>query len=180
MYVSVFVKLAEVTYLKNFNHESVFSLIGAFNKGVAAIGHILVKDALESVNYVEYGSSNYSLLVQDTGNSWNEYEQNINNLEEKFRTVLINNNSNIYEVVYIVFSMHSLLPPILLCCNLLQLIWVLQLLRPTMEKAITLTILFVSQMVTRHERVLTYIPGKVSFFSLLFGIKTLLDRTPSI
>ena len=163
MYVSVFVKLAEVTYHKNFNHESVFSLLGAF-KGVAAISHILVKDALESVNYVEYGSSNYSLLVQDTGNSWNEYEQNINNLEEKFRTVLINNNSNIYEVGYIVFSMHSLLPPILLCCNLLQLIWVLQLLRPTMEKAITLTILFVSQMVTRHERVLTYIPGKVFFF----------------
>ena len=119
MYVSVFVKLAEVTYHKNFNHESVFSLLGAF-KGVAAISHILVKDALESVNYVEYGSSNYSLLVQDTGNSWNEYEQNINNLEEKFRTVLINNNSNIYEVGYIVFSMHSLLPPILLCCNLLQ------------------------------------------------------------
>ena len=70
--VSVFVKLAEVTYLKNFNHESVFSLIGAFNKGVAAIGHILVKDALESVDYVEYGLSNYSLLVQDTGNSWHE------------------------------------------------------------------------------------------------------------
>ena len=97
MYVSVFVKLAEVTYHKNFNHESVFSLLGAF-KGVAAISHILVKDALESVNYVEYGSSNYSLLVQDTGNSWNEYEQNINKLEDKFSAILTNNKSKRYEV----------------------------------------------------------------------------------
>ena len=96
--VSVFVKLAEVTYLKNFNHESVFSLIGAFNKGVAAIGHILVKDALESVDYVEYGLSNYSLLVQDTRNSWHEYEQNINKLEDKFRAILTNNKSKRYEV----------------------------------------------------------------------------------
>ncbi|RLM73376.1 hypothetical protein C2845_PM15G26090 [Panicum miliaceum] len=95
MYVSVFVKLAEDTNHKKFNDESVFSLLGAF-KGVAAIGHILVKDALESVNYVEYGSSNYSFLVQDTGNSWHEYEQNINNLEDKFRAAL-KNNSKMYE-----------------------------------------------------------------------------------
>jgi hypothetical protein len=96
MYVSVFVKLAEDTYHTKFNDESLFSLLGAF-KGVAAIGHILVKDALESVNYVEYGSSNYSLLVQDTGNIWDEYEQNINNLEDKFRAALTD-NFKIYEV----------------------------------------------------------------------------------
>ncbi|PUZ49166.1 hypothetical protein GQ55_7G304100 [Panicum hallii var. hallii] len=128
MYVSVFVKLAEDTYHTKFNDESLFSLLGAL-KGVAAIGHILVKDALESVNYVEYGSSNYSLLVQDTGNIWDEYEQNINNLEDKFRAAL-KDNFKIYELV-----------------------------RPTMEKAMTHTILFVSQMVTRHDRVLSYTPG---------------------
>ncbi|CAL5025158.1 unnamed protein product [Urochloa decumbens] len=100
MYVSIFVKLAEDTYHKNFNDDSVFSLLGAF-RGVAAIGHILVKDALESVDYVEYGSSNYSFLVKDTDNSWHEFEQNINNLEGKFRAVL-GNNSKMYEVGYIV------------------------------------------------------------------------------
>ncbi|CAN6277112.1 unnamed protein product [Urochloa humidicola] len=128
MYVSIFVKLAEDTYNKNFNDDSVFSLLGAF-RGVAAIGHILVNDALESVDYTEYGSSNYIFLVKDTDNSWHEFEQNINNLEDKFRAVL-KNNSKMYE-----------------------------LLRPTMEKAIALTILFLSQMLTRHERVLGYIPG---------------------
>ncbi|CAN6250359.1 unnamed protein product [Urochloa humidicola] len=97
--------------------------------GVAAIGHILVKDALESVDHIEYGSSNYIFLVNDTDNSWHEFEQNINNLEGKFRAVL-GNNSKMYE-----------------------------LLRPTMEKAIALTILFLSQMLTRHERVLGYIPS---------------------
>ncbi|RLM65253.1 hypothetical protein C2845_PM16G21590 [Panicum miliaceum] len=145
--ISLHKQLAEDTYHTKFNDESVFSLLGAF-KGVAAIGHILVKDALESVDYVEYGSSNYSLLVQDTGNSWDEYEQNINNLEDKFRAILKNN-----------FKMYELL-------------------RPTMEKAMTHTILFVSQMVTRHERVLSYIPGKKKSL-LLVGIKTLLGRTPS-
>ncbi|CAN6229764.1 unnamed protein product [Urochloa humidicola] len=128
MYVSIFVKLVEDTYQKNFNDDSVFSLLGAF-RGVAAIGHILVKDALESVDHIEYGSSNYIFLVNDTDNSWHEFEQNINNLEGKFRAVL-GNNSKMYE-----------------------------LLRPTTEKAIALTILFLSQMLTRHERVLGYIPS---------------------
>ncbi|CAO2036717.1 unnamed protein product [Urochloa humidicola] len=128
MYVSIFVKLAEDTYNKKFNDDSVFSLLGAL-RGVAAIGHILVKDALESVDNVEYDSLNYISLVKDTDNSWHEFEQNINNLEDKFRAVL-KNNSKMYE-----------------------------LLRPTMEKAIALTILFLSQMLTRHERVLGYIPG---------------------
>ncbi|CAL5029736.1 unnamed protein product [Urochloa decumbens] len=128
MYVSIFVKLAEDTYHKNFNDDSVFSLLGAF-RGVAAIGHILVNDALESVDYIEYGSSNYSFLVKDTNNSWHEFEQNINNLEDKFRAVL-GNNSKMYE-----------------------------LLRPTMEKAMALTILFLSQMLSMHGRVLGYIPG---------------------
>jgi len=100
MYVPIFVKLAEDTNHKNFNNKSVFSLLGAL-RGVAAISHILVKDALESVEHVEYGSLNYSLLVQDTDDSWHEFEQNINNLEHKFRAVL-NDNSKIYEVWYIV------------------------------------------------------------------------------
>jgi hypothetical protein len=157
MYVSIFVKLAEDTYHKNFSDKSVFSLLGAL-RGVAAIGHILVKDALESVDHVEYGSSNYSLLVQDTDDSWHEFEQNINNLEHKFRAVQ-KNNSMIYEVGYIVcFYSPS---PFVLCCNLTS-TNMFQLLRPTMEEAIALTILFVSQMVTRHERVLGYIPSKYS------------------
>ncbi|CAN6241098.1 unnamed protein product [Urochloa humidicola] len=128
MFVSIFVKLAEDTYHKNFNDDSVFSLLGAF-RGVAAIGHMLVKDALESVDYIEYDSLNYSFLVKETDDSWHEFEKNINNLEDKFRAAL-GNNSKMYELLW-----------------------------PTMEKAIALTIFFLSQILTRHERVLDCIPG---------------------
>ncbi|RCV35679.1 hypothetical protein SETIT_7G259100v2 [Setaria italica] len=128
MYVSIFVKLAEDTYHRKFDDDSVFSLLGAF-RGVAAIAHILVKDAIESVDSAEYGSWNYNSLVEDTDNSWPEFEQNIKNLEDQFRAVL-KNNSKMYK-----------------------------LLRPTMEKAMALTVLFVSQMLTRREKVLGYIPG---------------------
>uniref|UniRef100_K3YD09 Uncharacterized protein n=1 Tax=Setaria italica TaxID=4555 RepID=K3YD09_SETIT len=128
MYVSIFVKLAEDTYHRKFDDDSVFSLLGAF-RGVAAIAHILVKDAIESVDSAEYGSWNYNSLVEDTDNSWPEFEQNIKNLEDQFRAVL-KNNSKMYK-----------------------------LLRPTMEKAMALTVLFVSQMLTRREKVLGYIPA---------------------
>lgn len=100
IYVSMFVKLAEDTYHKKFNVDSVFSLLGA-SRGVAAIGHILVKDALECVNYAEYGSLNYGLLVQNTDDNWHEFEQRINNLEDKFRAIR-DNNSKKYDVGYIV------------------------------------------------------------------------------
>lgn len=163
MYVSIFVKLAKDTYHKKFNDKSVFCLLGAL-RGVAAIGHILVKDALESVDNVEYGPSSYSLLVQDTDDSWHEFEQNINNLEHKFRAVL-KSNSKIYEVRYIVcfYSLYMVsFPFCVICCNL-TFANMFQLLRPTMEEAIALTILFISQMVTRHERMLGYIPSKYSF-----------------
>ncbi|KAF8660183.1 hypothetical protein HU200_057748 [Digitaria exilis] len=139
IYVSIFVKLAEDTYNKNFNDDSVFSLLGA-SRGVAAIGHILVKDALESVNYVEYSSLNYSLLVQNTDDSWHEFEQSINNLEDQFRAIL-ENNSKKYDLM-----------------------------RYIMEKAMTLTILFISEIVARHKRVLGYIPGKyIPFNFCAFG-----------
>ena len=52
MYVPIFVKLAEDANHQIFNNKSVFSLLGAL-RGVAAISHILVKDALESVEHVE-------------------------------------------------------------------------------------------------------------------------------
>lgn len=108
MYVSIFVKLAEDTYHRKFDDDSVFSLLGAF-RGVAAIAHILVKDAIESVDSVEYGSWNYNSLVEDTDNSWPEFEQNIKNLEDQFRAVL-KNNSKMYKVVRVYcLLLHSLL-----------------------------------------------------------------------
>ncbi|RLM73328.1 hypothetical protein C2845_PM15G26070 [Panicum miliaceum] len=86
MYVSSFVKLVKDVYDKKFNDESIFSLIGAF-RGVAAVGRILLQDALANVNYVGYSSSNSSLVLDAENTSWHEFEQKMNNLEEKFRAV---------------------------------------------------------------------------------------------
>lgn len=115
MYVSILVKLAEDTYNRKFDDDSVFSLVGAF-RGVAAIGHILVKDALESVDSVEYGSCNYNFLVQDTDNSWHGFEQNMDSLEDTFRAAL-KNSSKMYKVVFFI-NLYTLSPsPLVLCCN---------------------------------------------------------------
>jgi hypothetical protein len=85
MYVSVFVKLVKDTNDKKFNDESIFSLLGAF-RGVAAVGHILLKDALANVNYAGHSSSNHN-LVQEADDTWREFEQEMDILEEKFRAV---------------------------------------------------------------------------------------------
>jgi hypothetical protein len=93
MYVSIFVKLVEDTYQKKFHVESMFSLLGAF-RGVAAIGHILLQDALASAKYAEY-TSNCS-FIHDKDNGCREFEQKMNNLEDKFREVSKSTES--YEV----------------------------------------------------------------------------------
>ncbi|KAJ1273099.1 hypothetical protein BS78_06G254400 [Paspalum vaginatum] len=126
LYVPIFVKLTEDTYNQKFNEESVLSLIGAF-RGVAAVGHILLKDALANVNPVGHISSNHS-SVQEADNAWREFEQKMNNLEEKFRAA--SNSTKAFQI-----------------------------LKPTMDDAMTLTMFFVSAVVARHERVLGYVPG---------------------
>ncbi|KAL6651492.1 hypothetical protein ACP70R_010417 [Stipagrostis hirtigluma subsp. patula] len=92
MYVASFVNLAEVTYHKKFNDESLLSLLGAF-WGLAAISHILVEDAL---NYVEDSPSKYN-LVHDIENSRREYEQKMKNLEHNFTAVVKKSNSRTYQ-----------------------------------------------------------------------------------
>ncbi|TVU16307.1 hypothetical protein EJB05_39864 [Eragrostis curvula] len=94
-YVSIFVKLAEDTYHKKFNVESVFSLLGAF-RGMAAISHILLEDAMASVNYADDNSSKYS-LVHEIENSRLEYAQKMRNLEHNFRAV--SNSTKAYELL---------------------------------------------------------------------------------
>ncbi|TVU00448.1 hypothetical protein EJB05_54128 [Eragrostis curvula] len=84
-YVSIFVKLVEDTYHNRFHVESMFSLLGAF-RGVAAISHILLQDALASVKDAEDITLNYN-FVHDKDNGWHEFEQQLNNLEDKFREV---------------------------------------------------------------------------------------------
>ncbi|CAN6269465.1 unnamed protein product [Urochloa humidicola] len=123
MYVSIFVKLAKDTYDKKFNDESVFSLLGAF-RGVAAVGHILLQDSLLNVNYVGYSDT----LVLDADDTWREFGQKMDNLEETFRVV--SNSTKAYEV-----------------------------LMPTVVNAIIHTVLFISYVVARHERLLGYVPG---------------------
>lgn len=143
MYVSIFVELVKDAHDKKFNDESVFSLLGAF-RGVAAVGHILLQDAMANVNYVGYSSS----LVLDAEDTWREFGQNMNNLEEKFRAV--SESTKAYEV-----GCHIYCPVPLLChvINYNSNVWLLQILRPK------LTIFFISAVVARHERVLGYAPG---------------------
>ncbi|RLM66176.1 hypothetical protein C2845_PM16G21580 [Panicum miliaceum] len=94
MYVSSFVKLVKDAYDKKFNDESIFSLLGAF-RGVAAVGRILLQDAVANVNYVGYSSLSLVLDADDT--SWREFEQKMNNLEEKFRAV--SKSTKAYEIL---------------------------------------------------------------------------------
>jgi hypothetical protein len=158
MYVSVFVKLVKDAHDKKFNDESMFSLLGAF-KGVAAVGHILLKDALANVNYVGHSSSSYN-LVQEADDTWREFEQEMDILEEKFRAV--SKSTKAYQVGFPFISSHTVCPlPQLFCeipgCD--SVVWVLQILRPTMTHAMKHTIFFISAMVASHERVLGYVPG---------------------
>lgn len=96
MYVSIFVKLAKDTYDRQFNDQSIFSLLGAF-KGVAAVGHILLQDALANADYDGYSDS----LVVDTNDSWQEYRKKLSNLEDNFRAV--SKSTKVYEVGYLYF-----------------------------------------------------------------------------
>nr|CAB3485922.1 unnamed protein product [Digitaria exilis] len=89
MYVSIFVKLAKDTYDRKFNDQSIFSLLGAF-KGVAAVGHILLQDALTNVDNDGYSDN----LVLDTDDSWHEYRKNLSNLEDEFRAVSKSTKAN--------------------------------------------------------------------------------------
>ncbi|PAN40655.2 hypothetical protein PAHAL_7G311200 [Panicum hallii] len=96
MYVSSFVKLVKDAYDKKFNDESIFSLIGAF-RGVAAVGRILLQDTVANINYVGYSLPNYSLVLDEDNTSWREFEQKMNNLEEKFRAV--SKSTKAYEIL---------------------------------------------------------------------------------
>ncbi|KAJ1273100.1 hypothetical protein BS78_06G254500 [Paspalum vaginatum] len=78
---------------------------------------------------VDYAEPNCSSSVQYINDTWLEFEQSMNNMKDKFKAALSSNLKS-YE-----------------------------LLRPTMEKAMIFTILFISMMVARHERVLGHIPG---------------------
>ncbi|CAL5014594.1 unnamed protein product [Urochloa decumbens] len=95
MYVSIFVKLVEEAHDKKFNDESIFSLLGAF-RGVAVVGQIMLQDALANVNYVGYYSPNYN-LVQKVDDTWRQFDQKMNNLEEKFRAV--SKSAKAYEIL---------------------------------------------------------------------------------
>jgi hypothetical protein len=157
MYVSSFVKLVKDAYDKKFNDESIFSLIGAF-RGVAAVGRILLQDTVANINYVGYSLPNYSLVLDEDNTSWREFEQKMNNLEEKFRAV--SKSTKAYEVGthYIIFChMNGLLP--LLCHVVILMLGYLQILRPTMAAAWIHTMLYISTVVGRHEMVLGYVPG---------------------
>ncbi|XP_021309937.1 uncharacterized protein LOC8079218 isoform X1 [Sorghum bicolor] len=92
MYVSIFVKLAKDAHDKKFNDESVLSLLGAF-RGVAAVGHIMLQDAMANGNYVGYSYR----LVLDVDYTWCEFGQNMNNLEEKFKAV--SKSTKAYEIL---------------------------------------------------------------------------------
>lgn len=96
MYVSIFVKLAKDTYDRQFNDQSIFSLLGAF-KGVAAVGHILLQDALANVDYDGYSDS----LVLETEDSWHEFRNELSKLEDEFRAV--SKSTKAYEVGYLNF-----------------------------------------------------------------------------
>ncbi|RLM73592.1 hypothetical protein C2845_PM15G26080 [Panicum miliaceum] len=86
MYVSIFINLAEETYHKRFNVESVFSLLGAL-RGLAAISHILLQDALgPSPNCGSDSSSNCS-LINEIDSARSEFQQRMNTLEDRFRAV---------------------------------------------------------------------------------------------
>lgn len=150
MYVSIFVNLVKDAHDKKFNDESVFSLLGAF-RGVAAVGHILLQDAMANVNYVGYSNS----LVLDADDAWRDFGQKMNNLEENFRAV--SKSTKAYEVGYLNFSYLLTCSSFASCYN--SNVWVLQILRPTMTDAMILTIFFISAVVARHERVLGYVPG---------------------
>lgn len=152
MYVSIFVKLVKDAHDKKFNDESVFSLLGAF-RGVAAVGHILLQDAMANVNYVGYSYS----LVLDVDDTWREFGQKMNNLEEKFRAV--SKSAKAYEVGYLNFSYLLSCSSFVSCYNYNSNVRALQILRPTMTDAMILTIFFISAVVARHERVLGYAPG---------------------
>ncbi|CAO2043942.1 unnamed protein product [Urochloa humidicola] len=95
MYVPIFVKLVEDAHDKKFNDESIFSLLGAF-RGVAIVGRIMLQDALENVNYVGYYPPNYN-VVQKANDAWREFDQKMNNLEEKFRAV--SKSAKAYEIL---------------------------------------------------------------------------------
>ncbi|KAL6844491.1 hypothetical protein ACP4OV_026164 [Aristida adscensionis] len=82
MYVSIFVQLADDAYHKKFAGESVFSLLGAFG-GIAAISHIMIQDALASLNYADDDS-----LVIHIEESRREYQQKMGDLERNFRAAL--------------------------------------------------------------------------------------------
>lgn len=97
MYVSIFVALVKDAYDKKFNDESIFALLGAF-RGVAAVGHILLQDSLANFNYDGCRSLNYDGVVLDSESAWCEFEQEMNNLEVKFRAV--SNSTKAYEVGY--------------------------------------------------------------------------------
>ncbi|KAL6896573.1 hypothetical protein ACP4OV_007145 [Aristida adscensionis] len=58
-YVSTFLKIAEDTCHRKVDRASIISFLDAL-RGLAAISHILVEDALETVNNIEDGSSKYS------------------------------------------------------------------------------------------------------------------------
>jgi DUF1009 family protein len=111
MYVSIFVKLAKDTYDKKFNYESNFSLLGAF-RGVAAVCHILLQDALENGNYAAYSYS----LVLDADDAWCDFEQKMNRLEERFREVP--KSTKAYQVSNIIIFGHIKLFPSIVPCML--------------------------------------------------------------
>ncbi|RCV35677.1 hypothetical protein SETIT_7G258900v2 [Setaria italica] len=92
MYVSIFVKLAKDTHDKKFNDESNFSLLGAF-RGVAAVGHILLQDAVENANNAAYSYS----FAREADDAWCDFEQKMYSLEERFRAVSKSNKA--YEIL---------------------------------------------------------------------------------
>ncbi|CAN6241100.1 unnamed protein product [Urochloa humidicola] len=96
MYVSIFVNLAEETYHKRFNVESVFSLLGALG-GLAATSHILLEDALaSSPNNGNDGLSNCS-LVNETDSARSEFQLKMSTLEDRFRA--ISKSARAYELL---------------------------------------------------------------------------------
>ncbi|KAL6844044.1 hypothetical protein ACP4OV_025717 [Aristida adscensionis] len=124
MYVTSFVDLAEAAYLNEFNHQSILSLLGALG-GLAAISHILVDDALTSLNYVEDRSSKYDIFHDDIENSRCEFEQKIKNLEQNFMSLLENSISQTFEF-----------------------------LRPMMVDAMNATVFYVFKMISRRKMLL--------------------------
>ena len=74
--------------------EEVLVLVSIYHGIIRSLSGV----SAANVNYVGYSSSNYSLVLDADNTCWREFEQKMDNLEEKFRAV--SKSAKAYEVGY--------------------------------------------------------------------------------